>query len=293
MNNQATILLVDDEPANIQLLASYLKNRFLLKIATSGKQCLELVFSDVKPDLILLDVDMPEMDGYEVCRRLKMNTETASIPVIFVTAMQSEEDEEKGIKLGAVDYLTKPVRPAILLARIDTHIELKKQRDQLTMMAMRDQLTGLYNRYYLLEVANHRVARAMRNNISVSLLMLDIDHFKLINDTYGHAEGDAVLKEFSKELKAASRKEDVVARFGGEEFVVFLDHSDLLMASEIAERIRKKVEEMRVGKIKFTVSIGVAELKNGKEGFSELVVRADNAMYKAKTSGRNRVVIDK
>jgi len=292
MDNQATILLVDDEPANIQVLANFLKSDYQLKVATSGKQCLELLSSDSKPDLIILDIDMPEMDGYEVCRRLKMDTETSSIPVIFVTAMQSEQDEEKGLNLGAVDYLTKPVRPAILLARINTHIELKKQRDKLTRMAMRDQLTGLYNPYYLLEVANHRVARATRNNISVSLLMLDIDHFKLINDTYGHAEGDTILKVFAELLKVESRKEDVVARFGGEEFVIFLDHCNSSGASEIAERVRTKTEKVNIGKTKFTVSIGIAELKNGEEGFSDLIVRADNAMYKAKTSGRNQVVID-
>ncbi len=291
MNDNATILLVDDEPANIQLLAGFLKDDYRLKVATSGKQCLQLSSQKPMPDLILLDIDMPEMNGYQVCEHLKQDANTASIPVIFVTAMQSDDDEEKGLLLGAVDYLTKPVRPAILIARIGTQVQLKKQHDSLLKMAMKDQLTDTYNRHYLLETANQRVARSMRNNQPCSVLMMDIDHFKVINDTHGHAAGDSVLKGFASMLKQESRQEDIVARFGGEEFVIFLDECGLTTAAKIAERIRQRIEELKPSGINVTVSIGAAQLKIGKEGFTDLVKRADDAMYKAKDSGRNQVII--
>jgi len=292
MNTKATLLLVDDEPVNIQLLAATLKDTYQLKVATSGKQCLQLVATDPKPDLILLDIDMPDMDGYQVCEHLKHNHNSAEIPIIFVTAMQSTADEEKGLLLGAVDYVTKPVRPPILLARIATHIQLKNQRDSLIKMAIRDQLTGLFNRHYLLETANHRVAKVMRNDFPVSVLMMDIDHFKSINDTYGHQAGDVVLKAFAGLLNQESREEDIVSRFGGEEFVIFLDECNVFTAEKIAERIRQRVEEFHPENIEVTVSIGVAELRKGKEGFSDLIKRADDAMYQAKKQGRNRVIVD-
>lgn len=289
-NDKALILLVDDEPANIQLVAGYIKDDYQIKVATSGEQCLKLAAAPKQPDLILLDVDMPVMNGYEVCEKLKTDPRTASIPIMFLTAMQTEEDEEKALGLGAVDYLTKPVRPAILIARIKTHIKLKKQHDSLVNMAMRDQLTDLYNRHYLLETANHRVARAMRQNIPVSLLILDVDHFKQINDTQGHSAGDLVLKSLAHLLQQECRQEDIIARFGGEEFVIFFDDCNLATAHTVAERIRLRIEELRPDDINVTASIGVAELDKGKEGFSELVKRADDAMYKAKNSGRNQVI---
>jgi len=292
MDNKATILLVDDEPVNIQILAGALKDRFQLKVATSGEQCIKLASTDPMPDLILLDIELPEMNGYQVCENLKKNHDTASIPIIFVTAMQSMEDEEKGLLLGAVDYVTKPIRPPILLARIQTQIQLKLQHDALVNMAMHDQLTNLFNRHYLLETANHRVAKAMRNNYSISILMMDIDHFKSINDTYGHPAGDAVLKEFAHVLKQESRHEDIISRFGGEEFVVFLDECGAQTAEKIAERIRQRIEGVKPEGIDVTISIGVAELKNGKEGFTDLIKRADDAMYRAKKQGRNRVIVD-
>jgi len=291
MDNKATILLVDDEPANIQLLAGALKESYHLKVATTGEQCIELASKAPLPDLILLDVDLPEMDGYEVCQYLKKNHDTAPIPIIFVTAMQSTEDEEKGLLLGAVDYVTKPIRAPILVARIQTQIQLKKQHDSLVNMAMRDQLTNLFNRHYLLETANHRVAKAMRDNFSISVLMMDIDHFKSINDTYGHPAGDTVLKALARVLKQECRDEDIVSRFGGEEFVVFLDDCDAQTAERIAERVRAKIETSRPESIEVTISIGVAELKNGKEGFADLIKRADDAMYQAKHQGRNQVIV--
>jgi diguanylate cyclase (GGDEF)-like protein len=290
LDDKACILLVDDEPANIQLIAGYIKDDYQIKVATSGEQCLKIANSKDKPDLILLDVEMPIMNGYDVCEQLKSEPTTASIPVIFVTAMQTEEDEEKALMLGAVDFLTKPVRPAILIARIKTQVILKKQHDALINLAMRDQLTNLYNRHYLLEMANHRVARAMRKKVPVSVLILDVDHFKKINDTQGHVVGDLVLKSLAELLQQLCRQEDILARFGGEEFLIFFDECDEKNATNIAERMRIEIAQLNPAKIPISASIGVAQLKIGEEGFTDLVKRADDAMYHAKKTGRNKVI---
>lgn len=290
LDDKACILLVDDEPANIQLIAGYIKDDYQIKVATSGEQCLKIANSKEKPDLILLDVEMPIMNGYDVCEQLKSEPTTASIPVIFVTAMQTEEDEEKALMLGAVDFLTKPVRPAILIARIKTQVILKKQHDALINLAMRDQLTNLYNRHYLLEMANHRVARAMRKKVPVSVLILDVDHFKKINDTQGHVVGDLVLKSLAELLQQLCRQEDILARFGGEEFLIFFDECDEKNATNIAERMRIEIAQLNPAKIPISASIGVAQLKIGEEGFTDLVKRADDAMYHAKKTGRNKVI---
>ena len=290
MIEKPTILIVDDEPTNIQVLAACLKDRYHIKVATSGKQCLELIKDQHKPDLILLDIEMPEMSGYEVCRQIKNEADLSSIAVIFVTARSEQNDEEKGLHLGAVDYITKPFNPAIVLARVSTHITLKQQRDELEKMALHDQLTGLYNRYYLLEEASHKVAQSLRHKHDLSLLMIDIDHFKSINDEYGHPTGDVVLKSVAKQLKELNRIEDITARFGGEEFVVVLDHCDAAGAENKAEMVRQKIEASKPDGINLTVSIGVAQLNNSEESFSDLLKKADMALYHAKEQGRNRVI---
>ena len=289
MTNKATILIVDDTPSNVQILAAILKDKYHIKVATSGKDCLKIATSDPRPDLILLDIEMPDMNGYEVCSKLKESS-GKHIPIFFVTGKDNDSDEEKGFNLGAVDYITKPISPAIVRARVNTHIELKLQRDALERMAMHDQLTGIYNRHYLIEAAQQKIARASRHKHPISLLMLDVDHFKAINDTYGHSKGDEVLKEMSKVLKAQNRAEDIVARFGGEEFVILLDQCDAVAAADKSEKLRQVLEQLTPGGIKITVSIGVAELKPGEECFDDVLKRADLAVYQAKDQGRNCVV---
>ncbi|TQV87209.1 GGDEF domain-containing response regulator [Aliikangiella coralliicola] len=289
MSEKAVILIVDDSATNIQMTAALLKDKYRLKVATDGERCLELALSDPVPDLILLDVVMPKMDGYEVCRKLKESQLTRDIPVIFVTGRNEEEDEEYGLTLGAVDYVAKPIRPIILEARVDTHVTLKVQRDQLTNLAMRDQLTGAYNRHYLVEDANRKVSEAQRFQSPLSLLMLDIDHFKVINDQYGHQTGDRVLKSVAKVIQKQCRQEDSVARFGGEEFVILMPHCDMDQAKEKAENIRQSLIKLRPFDIEVTVSIGVAELSSKSEKFEALLSRADSAVYQAKENGRNNV----
>lgn len=290
MIDNPTILIVDDEPANIQVLAACLKHRYKIKVATSGQQCLDMMAEHEKPDLVLLDIEMPGMNGYEVCEALTSDPHM-NIPIMFVTARDDVDDEERGLKLGAVDYITKPVSPAIVEARVNTHMMLKHQRDLLEKMALHDQLTGLYNRYYLIEEARHKVAISKRHDTDLSLLMMDIDHFKAINDEHGHPTGDVVLKKVSSVLLELSRTEDITARFGGEEFVVVLDHCNSENAEIKANLIRKKVEALKPEGISVTVSIGVAQLHGEGDGFSGMLKRADVAVYNAKEQGRNQVVV--
>lgn len=290
MTDKPTILIVDDEPANIQVLAACLKHRYHLKVATTGQQCLDMFNELEKPDLVLLDIEMPGMSGYEVCERLK-NEHHTSIPIIFVTARDSIDDEEKGFKLGAVDYITKPVSPAIVVARVGTHMMLKHQRDMLEVMALHDQLTGLYNRYYLLEESNHKVALSRRHDNDLCLLMIDIDYFKSINDEYGHLMGDQVIKKVAVVLLELGRTEDITARFGGEEFVVVLDHCNLENAEIKANTIRKTIETLKPKGLNVTVSIGVTQRQGDEDTFNKMLKRADAAVYQAKEAGRNCVVL--
>jgi len=288
LSNTATILIVDDVPTNIQVLAGFLKKHYQLKAATNGKQALKIIKQQL-PDLILLDIEMPEMNGYEVCQTLKDNPETQNIPIIFVTANNQEEDEEKGLQLGAVDYITKPIRPSIVTARVKTQITLKQQYDKLRNMAIKDQLTDLYNRHYLFEAAQQRIANAIRHNHALCLLMLDIDHFKRINDQHGHPTGDVVLVAMADLLKKQCRSEDIIARFGGEEFVILLDQTDIQSAQNKAEKLRHLLEQLKPEQINISASFGIAQFSEN-ESIDDLIKRSDTALYQAKENGRNQVV---
>lgn len=290
MADKPYILIVDDVPANIQTLADILKDKYRIKVATDGYRCLELARQEPQPDLILLDIEMPGISGFEVCKQLKADALTQDIPVIFVTASDQEEDEEKGLQIGAVDYITKPIRPLIVAARVDTHITLKIQRDLLTTMATHDQLTGLYNRHFLMESAAKKIAFAQRHHTGVCLLILDIDHFKKINDDFGHPFGDRVLREIGALLKKFSRKEDIVTRFGGEEFVILFDACRLQDALDKAEELRKQIAQLKPEGYTITASFGVTEMQSEQDTLELMIKRADQALYQAKQLGRNRVI---
>lgn len=290
MAGKATILLVDDTRTNLEILAACLQQNYHLKVARNGIRCLELAEKDPIPDLILLDVIMPDMDGYEVCRQLKANSLTQHIPIIFVTGKDSDDDEEYGLQLGAVDYITKPIRPAIVTARVSTQIILKQQSDALRTMALHDQLTGLFNRHFLIESATNKISRLSRHGGKLSIMMIDIDHFKLVNDQFGHQSGDIVLQAVAHVLADCNRKEDVVARFGGEEFVILLDHCSLDDTQEKAEQLRLKIDQLNPEQIHVTASFGIAELQPDGEEFDHLLARADEAVYLAKEKGRNCIV---
>lgn len=291
MSNKAVILIVDDVPTNVQALALLLKEEYAVKVATSGARAVELAGQDPIPDLILLDVQMPEMNGYDVLKLLKENSDTTQIPIIFITGKDTVEDEEYGLELGAMDYITKPIRPSIVKARVKTHITLKQQYDQLVGMATHDQLTGLYNRHYLSDALDKKVSQAKRHHEALSVIIIDIDHFKNVNDTFGHLTGDIVLKAVANIVYDSARKEDVAARFGGEEFIVVLDNCTAQDALVKAESLRSAIQALHPQDIAVTASFGVAQLDENTQRYEDLLKNSDTALYIAKEEGRNRVIL--
>ncbi len=289
ITNKPVVLIIDDQPTNLQLLAAVLKSDYRVKVARDGRMGLALAGRDPAPDLILLDVVMPEIDGYEVLNRLNGDERTRDIPVIFITGRTNVEDEERGLKLGAVDYIAKPISPPIVQIRVKTHITIKQQRDELHRIAMHDHLTSLYNRHYLNDIFPRQLAKSGRHDTPLSLVMVDLDHFKAVNDTHGHEMGDTVLKEVSAELMKVSRTEDIIVRLGGEEFVVLLDHCNIEDGRTKAEHFRQAVEDLMPGGLRITASFGVTQLRP-RDGLDELLRRADVAVYEAKSGGRNRVI---
>ncbi|MBT1446190.1 diguanylate cyclase [Shewanella sp. JM162201] len=284
-----TVLIVDDVRTNLLVIGQCLKGLYNVREAISGAQCLKLARTEPQPDLILLDVVMPDLDGYQVCKALKADPMTAEIPVIFVTGKDSDDDEQHGLQLGAVDYITKPIRPAIVRARVSAHIQLKQQRDKLQHMALHDQLTGLYNRHFLVESARQRLARVVRHRTPLTVVLIDIDHFKKINDAHGHLTGDKVLTKVAKLLESNTRREDVVARLGGEEFVILLE-CPLDVAAQKMEQLRQQVERLEPEGLHVTASFGLVEASPYNADFSHLLVMADDGVYKAKAQGRNHVI---
>ncbi|MFP4030643.1 MAG: diguanylate cyclase [Desulfococcaceae bacterium] len=301
------VLMVDDNPRNLQVLGAILKREgYELIVAADGRQALNAV-RRTRPDLILMDVMMPVMDGFEACRRIKCEAEGREIPLIFLTARNETDDLLQGFEAGAVDYVTKPFNQAELLARVRTHIDLRRSRmaletayaelaaahRQLELAARTDPLTGLFNRREMMERITAEVGRFQRNGAVFSLAIADIDEFKPFNDRYGHACGDRVLCAVADRMRDRIRRQDVVGRWGGEEFLVLLPDTDLEGAAAAAENLRQAVrstgcrwagEELSV-----TVTIGVSEFQADMDADACLRV-ADNRLYAGKAAGKNRVV---
>jgi len=292
MKNE-TILIVDDTVSNLDILSELLKEYDLIE-STNGAEALEIV-NDEKVDLILLDIMMPEMDGHEVCQVLKGNPKTADIPIIFITAKTDEESIEKAYNVGGSDYIAKPFKTKELLARVKRELKITKLQNELKRLASTDSMTHLYNRRHFIQLSNQTIALARREKRKISLVMLDIDKFKNINDTYGHQTGDEVIVSLSDILKENSRKSDIVCRYGGEEFVLLLPDANLDRAYTVAEKIREKAERFCLEtesnkQLHFTVSLGISELSLEAENSLESALKkADDALYRAKESGRNRV----
>jgi diguanylate cyclase (GGDEF)-like protein len=294
---QAKILIVDDEKMNLDVLIGLLKPYYRTVAAKSGEQAFKRLQVPPLPDLILLDIMMPGMDGYEVCHKLKEDNTTRDIPVIFITGKNDEQDEEKGFQVGAVDYITKPFSPSIALARVKTHIELKRRGDMLERLAGLDGLTGIPNRRNFDQFLEAEWRRSIRYNHMISLIIMDIDYFKLYNDHYGHADGDECLKKVANIIsKSMIRSTDLSARYGGEEFACVLPETDFEGAITTAKRILKSIQNMGIphaqSKIAdyVTVSIGVASLTpQENEKALDLIEMADKALYEAKGNGRNQI----
>ncbi|MBS1187112.1 MAG: response regulator receiver modulated diguanylate cyclase [Burkholderiaceae bacterium] len=295
--NKPSVMIVDDTPANIRVLAESLRRDYRIRVATSGREALDLIAHVGPPDLLLLDVMMPEMDGYEICRRLKSAPETRNVPVIFVTARAEAADEEYGLKLGAVDYIVKPFHLPIVTARVRNHIELKQKTDLLESLAMLDGLTGIPNRRRFDQTLADEWLRARRDGERLSLLILDIDHFKEYNDHFGHAGGDRCLTKVAEALaQGVNRAGDLVARYGGEEFIALLPDTDADGAREVAARFRETVELLALphplsrAASHVTISVGFATLTPASGGGAETLLKlADTMLYRAKEQGRNRI----
>ena len=289
------LLVVDDQPINIQTLYQIFHADHEVFVATSGEQALSFCRGNPLPDLILLDVVMPGLDGLAVCRQLKADPVLANIPVIFVTACMDPADETRALEAGGVDFITKPVNPMVVRARVKTHLTLKAQGDFLRSLVFIDGLTGVANRRRFDEALLSEWRQCQRAGTPLALLMIDIDHFKRYNDHYGHPTGDACLQQVAAVLKAAmQRASDLVARYGGEEFVCLLPGCDQAAALAKARALQEAlaaqgiVHEASPTAACVTLSIGVAVAQPQAGGSpAALVAAADAALYSAKHRGRN------
>jgi diguanylate cyclase (GGDEF)-like protein len=305
------ILVVDDTPVNIDLLAKILEAEgYAVSFATNGEKAIQLTLLD-RPALILLDVMMPGMDGFETCSRIKANPLIADIPVIFVTAKTQGKDIAAAFESGGVDYITKPVRQEEITARVRTHLELRSllnQRDELIeqlkghneeirLISEQDPLTKLANRRHFSDVMAREWANSLRNATEISIIMIDIDFFKFYNDVYGHPAGDRCIEVVARTLESSiKRQTDLVARYGGEEFIVILPSTDTQSAMLIAKEMCAYVEALQiahagstVGEV-VTISVGVATGIAERDSVPDKLIKsADNALYHAKKEGRNQV----
>ncbi len=295
--NKQKILIVDDTPLNIKILGEMLRHDYQIIVATNSKKALEIATSGSAPDIILLDIMMPDMDGYEVCRRLKSNPRTQSIPVIFISAKSEITDEIHGFELGAVDFITKPFSMPVVKMRIKTHLTLKKKNDLLEQLCCIDGLTNIANRRRFDDFLKQEWHRSRRSNSYLSLIFADVDFFKKYNDCYGHQAGDECLLNVANILKKSlGRSTDLVARYGGEEFVAVLPETGLQSSLAIAERMRRNVEQANIPHEhssvadQVTLSLGVASITPVDNSTpDDLIKAADAALYEAKENGRNQV----
>jgi diguanylate cyclase (GGDEF)-like protein len=293
---QPLILIVDDVLENVQVLGNILKeDNYKIAIANNGNQAISTAVA-IHPDLILLDVMMPELDGFETCKRLKKIPETKDIPIIFLTAKAETQDIIDGFKVGALDYITKPFNSYELKARVKTHSELKISKDLLIeknaileKLSITDGLTGLYNHRFITDNLSRLIEENERYKKPLSIAMIDIDNFKMVNDSFGHDFGDEVLIKVSNYIENGIRKTDFCSRYGGEEFLVIFKHCDLKGAIESMDRIIKNVENLKMEKrnLKVTLSAGIYERKD--EDVLALIKKADDLLYIAKQKGKNRL----
>lgn len=301
-----TILIVDDDHNAVLVLGRMLGDLGQLRFATSGEQALQLI-EHSPPDLIFLDVEMPGMDGLEVCRRLKARPELTDVPIIFVTSHDDEQQELLGLDAGAVDFISKPPRGALVNARARVHLRLKELSDALRHAATTDGLTGVANRRQFDQALALEWARMLRSERPTSLLMIDVDHFKAYNDRYGHPQGDQCLRQIAGALQSVSRRvTDLVARYGGEEFAVLLPETDQRGAEHLARLVIQSVAALALPHegssvsrhVTISVGLSTCALSSGafgapraslsaRMGSGELVRCADLALYAAKRGGRN------
>jgi diguanylate cyclase (GGDEF)-like protein len=309
------ILIADDDPSSVRYIGELLKSGYEVYVAGDGVAALDLA-RRIRPDLMLLDVMMPGMDGFSLCSEIKKEDSLANIPVVFITARSEPDDIVRGFDVGGQDYIAKPFHPKELYARIRTHIELKSAQEimkedsrrlaevnrdlagaleRMEIMARIDPLTGLANRRFLIERLGQEAARTRRHGKVMSIAIADIDNFKRINDTKGHECGDIVLQRIASVLSGGVRREDLLARWGGEEFLLVFPETTPENARGISEKLRSQVASTRIRyeeeDVHITITLGVAEYNPALEADAN-IRRADAALYKGKQSGKNRVCLD-
>jgi len=287
------ILIVDDEKMNLISLAHFLKQEYEIVIASSGASAITEA-EEQMPDMILLDIVMPDMSGFDVLIKLKDSVKTMNIPVVFITGLDNVEDEEKGLTLGAVDYITKPFNQNLVKARIKTHLRMSDYIRTIEKLCMLDALTGLPNRRGFDTRMEAEWGRAFREKKPLGLIILDIDNFKHYNDTYGHPQGDNLLQTIgSLLLKTLHRSSDIAVRWGGEEFCIILPDTDMSGTLKIAEQVRLNVMETSISnaeniKTSVTISLGAAsKIPEGDEQVISFIEEVDKLLYTAKKNGKN------
>lgn len=298
-NERAKLLIVDDNKQNIEMLMELFREDYKIAASRNAQRALKVAFSDAPPDIILMDILMPEMDGYELCAKLKEDPRTRNIPIIFVTAVSEVMDENRGFSLGAVDYITKPFHPPMVKARVKLHLNLKRKQELLEKYAFIDALTEIPNRRRFDEVIEREWNRATRSGYPISLMFIDIDHFKLYNDTYGHGQGDDCLKSVATTMARSLRRAgDFIARYGGEEFAVVLPDSTASQALDTANNIQTAIDNLSISHESspvanhVTISMGIATITpetNHSQYHRELIESADAKLYEAKSMGRHAI----
>ncbi|MGL1903310.1 MAG: diguanylate cyclase [Fibrobacterales bacterium] len=296
----ATILVVDDVSINTKILKKILVlNGYHVIIALNAEDAVRIA-NQTPPDLVMLDINMPDVDGYELSMQMKTNKSLEEIPIIFISASTDTHTIVKAFDSGGVDYVTKPIERREVLARVKVHLELQKIKRELLItnkklqqLAITDELTQTYNRRNMIDRLRDAFSYSDRYKTDVSVLMVDLDYFKRVNDSFGHNAGDAVLSDVSKVMKEMVRDSDVVGRWGGEEFVLIFPHTNIDGALEVSEKIRRELEERSwaMTQAGVTISGGLVQHQRG-EAIDDCINRADILMYKAKEAGRNRIVLE-
>jgi diguanylate cyclase (GGDEF)-like protein len=300
---ETSVLVIDDSPGARHQILDGLKSANLFQVYHEAESVIDgfKVALSEPLDVILCDLDMPGMDGFKFLSMIKTRKELQDIPVILVTGVNDQESKIRGLERGASDYLTKPYDPAELIARVKVQLKiktlqdsLKKSNQALMELSNTDPLTHLSNRRFLMKTLEKELQRCERSQKPMALIMVDVDHFKPVNDTYGHQQGDVVLQTLADQMKAHLRDYDLAARFGGEEFALVLPETALTEAVQVAERLRIAISELRIpadhNEIRLTISLGVATYPHPKvRTVDNLILEADRALYNAKEKGRNRV----
>ena len=289
MKKQPTILVIDDSEVNIDILVELLEGYDVL-VALDGKTACEIAREE-DLDLILLDIMMPHLNGYETCRLLKKNAKTKKIPIIFSTAKTDEESIAKAYDAGGIDFVSKPFKPKELLARINTHLKLKTLIDDLEYKSFHDEMTGVYNRRKLFELAEQRYVEYKKDLYAI---VFDIDKFKAINDSFGHPFGDKVIKAVALSIKSSLKEGSIFGRMGGDEFCIIMNCPDINQIKNYLEKIRIDIEELVLITddfidVKFTISTGLSCCGSDITSLDELLKKSDQALYEAKGDGRNKV----